>query len=108
MSATQSPDAMAVPPARTQGAALSLSPQPKKKYDYVRVRLCPPGGGITTISLDRKLVEDAAGVLGSEQKVREVARAAAIEYIEGQSAARTRSEFAARALLRVMPQDYGR
>ena len=74
----------------------------KKKYDYVRVRLCMAGNAITTISLDRDLVERASRVLGSEKKVREIAQSAALQYVEGQSPARTRSNFAARALQRLL------
>ncbi len=80
----------------------STAEQPKKKYDYVRVRLCMAGNAITTISLDRDLVERASRVLGSEKKVREIAQSAALQYVEGQSPARTRSNFAARALQRLL------
>lgn len=80
----------------------SATEQPKKKYDYVRVRICRAGNAITTISLDRDLVERASRVLGSEKKVREVAQSAALQYVEGQSPARTRSNFAARALQRLL------
>ena len=73
-----------------------------KKYRYVRIRLCMPGNAITTISLNPGLVEKAARVLGSERKAREVAQAAALEYVEGKSPARTRSNFAARALQRLV------
>ena len=80
----------------------STAEQPKKKYAYVRVRLCMAGNAITTISLDRDLVERASRVLGSEKKVREIAQSAALQYVEGQSPARTRSNFAARALQRLL------
>ncbi|MHB1539733.1 MAG: hypothetical protein ACYCV6_01665 [Steroidobacteraceae bacterium] len=75
---------------------------PRKRYDYVRVRLCMPDNAITTISLDRDLVERAARVLGSEKKARALAQSAALQYVEGQSPARTRSNFAARALQRLL------
>lgn len=74
---------------------------PRKKYDFVRVKLYKDNV-ITTISLKRKLVEEATRVLGSERKVRDLASAAALEYIEGESPARTRSSHAARALLRLL------
>lgn len=76
--------------------------KPSKKYDYVRIRLCMAGNAITTISLDRDLVQRATRVLGSEKRVRELAQSAALQYVEGQSPARTRSNFAARALQRLL------
>ena len=88
-------------PANTPAPAAASAEEPKK-YKYVRIRLCMPGNAITTISLDPELVEKATRVLGSEQKAREVAQAAALEYVEGKSAARTRSNFAARALQRLV------
>lgn len=90
------------PGATSMTAARAEEPQKKKTYKYVRIRLCMPGNAITTISLDPELVERATRVLGSEQKVREVAQAAALSYIEGKSPARTRSNFAARELLRLV------
>ena len=72
--------------------------KPKKQYDYVRVRLRREGGAMTTISLDRKLVDQATRALGSQERVLALARSAAQQYIEGQDPARTRSACAARAL----------
>ena len=83
-------------------ATASQSGTTEKKYDYVRVRICLPGKTMTTISLDRGLVKKATRALGSEEKAREIAAAAALQYVEGQSPARTRSAFAARALQRVV------
>ena len=83
-------------------ASTAAGGEPKRKYKYVRIRLCMPGNAITTISLNPELVEKATRVLGSERKAREVAQAAALEYIEGKSPARTRSNFAARALQRLV------
>jgi len=97
------------PRPHAQGAAAPNGQQhsqrtekPKKKYDYVRVRLCLAGNAITTISLDRDLVARASRVLGSEKKARELAQSAALQYVEGQSPARTRSNCAARALQRLL------
>ncbi|MGC8518955.1 MAG: hypothetical protein ACP5P4_10575 [Steroidobacteraceae bacterium] len=73
-----------------------------KKYDYVRVRVCLDGKRMTTISLDPDLMARAAKVLGSDEKARNFAQAAAMQYVEGQSPARTRSSFASRALMRVI------
>jgi hypothetical protein len=93
-------------PAHVPAATGSAGAQ-NKKYDYVRVRICLPGNTMTTISLDRGLVERAARALGSEMKAREVAMAAALQYVEGQSPARTRSGFAARALQRAALARHG-
>ncbi len=84
-----------------QSADVGAHP-PKKQYRYVRVRLCMEDGTITTISLNPTLVERATKVLGSEAKVREIAHNAAMEYVEGKSPARTRSNYAARALQRLL------
>lgn len=81
-------------------AATGAGGAQNKKYDYVRVRICLPGKKMTTISLDRGLVERAARALGSEIKARELAMAAALQFVDGQSPARTRSGFASRALQR--------
>lgn len=86
----------AVPPRQRPMAA--AEEKPKKHYDYVRVRLRREGGALTTISLDRKLVERATRALGSQEKALAVAQSAAQQYLEGQSPARSRSGFAARAL----------